>query len=156
VLAPLFDRLINSGEPVHAQEPFRHYDLPQTLLSIRRELIRLLNTRVPPTLPKPPDAPSTVIDYGIPDFSHLSAADSRDRAELATLIAAKITAFEPRLRQVRVTLEPHRSRPDVLSGWMEAHLSMGLLAEPVSFEMELHASSGARTLDQIPAQGASA
>ncbi len=108
--------------------------------SVRGELERLLNTR----RPAPPGDPRqlTVLDYGIPDFSHLSPASSEDRAELAALVAQAVAAFEPRLSQVRVVVRGWDEVDRSLELAIDARLAIGALSEPVSFPTRLGVQGG--------------
>jgi type VI secretion system protein ImpF len=83
-----------------------------------------------------------VLDYGLPDFSWMSAASGDDRRLLADTIAHKIAAFEPRLTQVRVTLDRDPSDPRRLTGSINAILLSENLREPVSFPLLMDAKKG--------------
>jgi type VI secretion system lysozyme-like protein len=88
-------------------------------------------------------AKGTVLDYGLPDFSALSAASEGDLKFLAQSIASQITAYEPRLRNVSVVLLPHASNPKAVQGVIDASLLIGKVYEPVTFQIEFdpgHAS----------------
>ncbi|NNB90243.1 type VI secretion system baseplate subunit TssE [Corallococcus exiguus] len=145
---PLFDRLIDD-EPRR-----RRAHLPKTLSeeqlreSVHRELTRLLNTRSRLTLQQAetlaPDA-WTVLDYGLPDMATLRSASSTDRARLAQVLAHTITAFEPRLGEVRVAVEPHATREDVLRVLVSGLLWMEKRAEPLTFALELRNRAGGPT-----------
>jgi type VI secretion system protein ImpF len=144
--APLFERLIGNGETdsEHA-EPYRTQGPVEAVESIRRELVRLLNTRTPPN--GPASADNTVVNYGIPDFSHLSAADPGACDALAALIARKIAAFEPRLNRVRVALTAHPTDKRRVIGAVEAYVELGLMPEAVCFPLELHSGAGTAILE---------
>jgi type VI secretion system lysozyme-like protein len=135
---PLFERLTDL-HPIEATEtvPLRIYTLEQLADSVRREVARLLNTR---SLAK--DRNGSVLDYGLPDFSWMSAASGDDRRLLADTIARKIAAFEPRLTQVRVTLDRDPSDPRRLVGSINAILLTETLREPVSFPLLMDAKKG--------------
>src|SRR5688572_33374580 len=117
--------------------PFRAFDVRALKESVRRELWRLLNTR---RHGRPWQADGreemTVLDYGLPDFSSLSAASGDDQNRLAAEVAAAVTAFEPRLRDVRVTVERLRREDRALLLRLDARLAVGSVAEPVSFVLE--------------------
>jgi type VI secretion system protein ImpF len=135
---PLFERLTD----LHPNEltestPQRIYTLEQLAESVRREVVRLLNTRC---LAK--DRNGSVLDYGLPDFSWMSAASGDDRRLLAETIARKVAAFEPRLTQVRVTLDRDPSDPRRLTGSIEGLLINESLREPVSFPLLLDSKKG--------------
>jgi type VI secretion system protein ImpF len=102
-----------------------------------RELQSLLNTRLPVSAGSGDEGSQSVVNYGLPDFSTLNAASPGDRTVLARLIERKITAFEPRLRQVRVVLEMHPSRRRTLIGTLHGTLLLGSIGEPVSFPIAL-------------------
>ena len=143
--ALLFERLVDS-EPRSREEeaqPLRVHDREELKESVRRELARLLNTRssVPSHLLLGAQE-RTVLDYGIPDFSSLSAQSGDDQNRLARIIAQAITAFEPRLRDVQVLVERVRANDRALLLRINAVLAVGLLAEPVSFPVLVRTKSG--------------
>ena len=81
-----------------------------------------------------------MLDYGIPDFSALSARARRGpRETLPRSVAQSIAAFEPRLRDVRVLVEGLRSNDRVLMLRIDAMLVVGDHAEPVSFPLLVRA-----------------
>jgi type VI secretion system protein ImpF len=139
---PLFERLTDL-HPNEATEtvPLRIYTLDELADSVRREVARLLNTRsLAPDSRKARNR--SVLDYGLPDFSWMSAASGDDRRLLADTIARKITAFEPRLAQVSVTLDRDPSDPRRLTGSINAILFTETLREPVSFPLLMDAKKG--------------
>lgn len=135
---PLFERLTDL-HPNEATEtvPLRIYTLDELADSVRREVARLLNTRSPAK-----DRNGSVLDYGLPDFSWMSAASGDDRRLLADTVARKIAAFEPRLSQVRVILDRDPSDPRRLTGSIHAVLRTETLREPVSFPLLMDAKKG--------------
>ncbi len=138
----LFDRLVdeNPGEKKELRS-YRTHDRNGLVQSVQRELVRLLNTRRNSTSVFDP-LKATVLDYGIPDFSSLSAASPTDRQQLSSSIASAIAFFEPRLQGVQVELsesvEDHRAVDGVISGM----LKIGVLMEPVAFPVLMHRESG--------------
>jgi type VI secretion system lysozyme-like protein len=135
----LFERL--SKPPIKAPEALsalRVHDRAELGESIRREIAHLLNTRCPVRQ----DRNGTVIDYGVPDFSWMSAANPDDRQTLANTIARKVAAFEPRLREVHVTIEPDATDPRAVVGTIEAKLVVESIREPVSFPLAIRNKSG--------------
>ncbi|MDQ1469818.1 MAG: type secretion system protein ImpF [Bryobacterales bacterium] len=107
-----------------------------------RELRCLLNTRLPFAAGFSDESSQTVVNYGLPDFSHLNSASPADREILARLIERKITAFEPRLRQVRISLEPHPVERGAVTGSMRALLQTESISEPVEFLLARGKSGG--------------
>jgi type VI secretion system protein ImpF len=141
--ALLFERLAG-GDPPAAREgarPFRVHETSSLRESVRRELSRLLNTRS--AAPLGARGEMSVIDYGVPDFTSLSALSGDDRARLSAAIAQSIAAFEPRLRDVRVEVEGLRSNDRALLLRLDALLVVGEHSEPVSFPLLVRAASGA-------------
>lgn len=131
--ALLFDRLV--GRRLHGDEPNvpRVLDLKELKESVRRELERLLNTRCSVPMHLLGEEERTVITYGIPDFSSLSAKSGDDQQLLATIVSDTVTAFEPRLRQVNVTVEPFQNSYRGLLLRIDALLVTGTHVEPVTF-----------------------
>jgi type VI secretion system protein ImpF len=132
--ALLFDRLDADDAP---DEPYRVDEWNAIRRSVAREIQNLLNTRLPPGRWEAISEPQTVIDYGLPDFSALSAASVSDRQVMAEVITRKLAAFEPRLSQVRLEFRPHPTDQTAMIGAIEANLSIGTLSQPVSFPLQI-------------------
>jgi len=140
--ALLFERLADDEprSPEEEAQPFRVLDVRALRESVRAELSRLLNTRRHGRRGGAADGGAmTVLDYGLPDFSSLSAASGEDQRRLAAEVAAAVAAFEPRLRDVRVRVERVAGADRSLALRVEATLSVGLVAEPVSFPVLVRA-----------------
>ena len=139
----LFERLTdeNPNTPGEAQ-PFRIYGVTALRESVQRELSRLLNTRSPALGGPMDERDRTVIDYGIPDFSHVGPASTTDLRHLAQVLEQAITAYEPRLQQVHITLETAKSSQSVVRGAIAASLVVGTVNEPVSFPLVLSLKTG--------------
>ena len=141
--APLFDRLTAPVDPVReAVEPMRSHELASAFESVRCDLQRLLNTRTRPGHSPAQGQSLTATEYGMPDFSHVSAADVLERDQLASMMARIIEAFEPRLRQVRVTLVAEASNQRALQGSIRGRIRIGVVDQPVSFPLEVHTRTG--------------
>ena len=126
--ALLFERLVDL-EPGRKEEspPFRVLSKKRLWESVRRELGQLLNTRCPVPLRLLGTVERTVINYGIPDFTSLSPQSAGDRQLIASIIEQTITAFEPRLRHVRVTAGRFEENDRTLQITVEAEM----VTEPV-------------------------
>ena len=143
VRMPLFDRLVDHDPRLrHELRPTRTLDRRGLRESVRRELEQLFNTRCPFPAHRLPIRERSVIDYGVPDFSVFSPRSYDDRVRLAELLRRTIEAFEPRLIDVQVTLEPHPGNDLSLLGVIEAKLLTDMVAEPVSFETSLDMKEG--------------
>ena len=141
--ALLFERLVDEDPhtPGEAQ-PFRIYGVAALRASVGRELMRLLNTRCPRLGGVVNEADRTILDYGIPDFAHLSAGSDTDTQQLARILERTIAIYEPRLRNVRVTVERSRMSQSAVVGSIEGMLVVGNVNEPVSFPLLLALKSG--------------
>jgi type VI secretion system protein ImpF len=139
---PLFDRLVDSA-PEQAKEisPLRVYERPALEASLARDLSRLLNTRRADPGPLDP-ARATVLDYGIPSFSHLSPASATDRRTFAETIRAAIAFFEPRARDVVVQFEPDPTAANRMLASIHCKLRLGMQLEPVTFPLRIHSKEG--------------
>ena len=141
--ALLFDRLVDE-EPRKAGEgrPLRVHGEYSLRKSVQRELMRLLNTRCPGTRwPLDPED-RTVLDYGIPDFSWMSAASGSDLEELARTVEHAIAAYEPRLQQARITIKPSPGDRSAVRGEIHAMLLIDKVKEPVSFPLVIALKDG--------------
>lgn len=136
--ALLFDRLVDhhpqsGAEPV----PLRVLDRDALLASVRREVERLLNTRCTLAAEELEGRERTVLEYGLPDFSHLHTRDPRAQEALAEQVRATVAAYEPRLRQVRIAVEPLRNSQRELRVRVDAMLVVGDVVEAVSFPVAI-------------------
>jgi type VI secretion system lysozyme-like protein len=141
--ALLFERLAG-GDPPAAREgarPFRVHETSALRESVRRELSRLLNTRSSASLGSR-GGEMSVLDYGVPDFTALSAQSGDDRARLSAALAQAVAAFEPRLRDVRVVVQGLRPDDRALILRLDALLVVGEHSEPVSFPLLARAGTG--------------
>ena len=130
--ALLFERL-EDRDPRAPEEPrpFRTHTSETLKESVRRELGWLLNTRCPIPADLMEARERTVINYGIPDLSLFAPESREDHRRLTRILSGTIATFEPRLREVRVTVE-HFTRK-TLSVRIDAALHGEDVAEPVSF-----------------------
>jgi type VI secretion system protein ImpF len=144
----LFDRLVKLHPTADEEERrLRILDREQLKQSVRRELERLLNTRCSLPLEGFGEAERSVINYGIPDFSSLSAQSADDQALIASIVSQTITAFEPRLSQVRVEVETIADREWALALTVSALLRIDKVTEPVSFPVLLNSKLGAAAVN---------
>jgi len=143
--ALLFERLVdlNPGSQDDGSRPFRILNGEQLKKSVRRELHRLLNTRCSLSLHVLAEQDRTVINYGIPDFSSLSAEDADARELVSQVVGRTIAAYEPRLKHIRVTVEPLANNEWGLALNIEALLVVDSFTEPVSFPVLLNNKNGA-------------
>ncbi len=132
--ASLLDRLMDDM-PDRSRElrPLRTQSRKKLRESLRRDLLWLLNTRASLPAAVFDDADLTVIDYGIPDFGSYAAASSDDQLRLTRRLTRAVSAFEPRLRNIRVYAEPVRPNEKTIALTIEAMMVVEDVREPVSF-----------------------
>lgn len=119
--------------------------------SVRRDLENLLNTRWrctswPPSLD---ELETSLVNYGIPDFTSVGSNIAERPDVLLDHIEAAIAHFEPRLTQVELTqIGVPGSVDRTFRFRIRAKLNLPteqsgeMFNEPVSFESTLEASSG--------------
>jgi len=129
---PLLDRLASQDEV--SERPTAGADRQALSESVRQELLRLLNTRrsIHPRLKQ-----ATIIDYGIADWSGLSADRSDDRLKLTREIRMAITHFEPRLQLIDVDVQPVDGRRHALRIRISGCLRWATEQWPVAFVMDM-------------------
>ncbi len=132
--APLFERLVDE-QPKSPDEfqPLRTFSIKGVLASVRREVGRLLNTRCPSPAHFVDAQAPTVIDYGIPDFSTFYPQSYEDGQRLTRFIVKAVSAFEPRLQEVRATVEEVLDNQMALRVRIDAVLVVEFVKEVVSF-----------------------
>ena len=110
--------------------------------SVRRELEQLFNTRCPIPSHRLPVGGRTVIDYGIPDFGTFSARNFNDHSRLADELRRAVEAYEPRLANVRVHVEPRTGDDMALTASIEAVMLTEDVPEAVLFVTMLQLKDG--------------
>lgn len=141
----VLDRLLDY-EPGQPSEPLasRSKNLRQLKQSVRRDLEWLLNTRqVADGVPAEfKELSNSLAAYGLPDFSSASADNPDDQHRMRRVIEETIHIFEPRLRDVTVTIEPERNAERALRFRIEANLIVDPAPEPVTFDTTLQLVNG--------------
>ena len=136
----LFERLVGVGigeDDIGSH--LRMLDVDGLKASVRREVEWLLNTRCPVSVDRLEERERTTIDYGLPDFSGKYTWDSTHQRELARFIGQTISAFEPRLQDVEVTVVPLLPpRHDGFRVAIAARLVVGEVVEPLSFPVVIN------------------
>jgi type VI secretion system protein ImpF len=132
----ILDRLLDDN-PGQVHDPLRTsgFLLRELKKSVRRDLENLLNTRyrcreIPSHLE---ELETSLLNYGIPDFTGAVFANEDDRKDLRRIIERIIRQFEPRFKEVTVHLDTkstsndrvircfmptlHRSRSSLIPNW---------------------------------------
>ncbi len=115
--------------------------------SVGRDLEWLLNTTAwsPWDLEEMEESGASVLNYGLPDFSHLSWTSQSDASGICRAIERVVRAFEPRLlpRSVRVEIVPREDPADFnLRFRIDALLHVEPISEPVSFDTSVALDTG--------------
>lgn len=116
------------------------YTLRQLKDDVSRDLASLLNTRQELQFGVPEgfkELQGSLLEYGVPDFTSLSLMSTADRKRIRREVEQAITMFEPRLRSVRVTMEPASKFDQVLRFRVDALLRLDPATEPVTFDAVL-------------------
>jgi len=146
VTQSILDRLIDleQREPMDPQFS-RAMSVRNYKTSVRRDLQWLLNTK---RTPEPAGADffhtrRSLFNYGIPDFSVLSSTSHKDRNRLLSEMEESIAFFEPRLKNVKVSLvNTDGLTTKMLRFQIEATLMMDPSPEQISFDTVLDVVSG--------------
>ena len=112
--------------------------------ALKRDLEWLLNTRKPP-LPQIASRPAirdSVVNFGLPDISALGLTSASDQRSLRMAIEACLRVFEPRLSDVRVTLESADTTDRRLRFHIEGNMKLDPAPEEIAFDTVLELSSG--------------
>ncbi|HVW78753.1 MAG TPA: type VI secretion system baseplate subunit TssE [Alloacidobacterium sp.] len=112
--------------------------------ALKRDLEWLLNTRQPP-VPEISDYPFTrasTLNYGLPDISAMGLNSASDNRRLRIAIEACLRNYEPRLADVRVTLEKGDTAERRLRFHIEGSMKLDPAPEEISFDTVLELSSG--------------
>ncbi len=146
----IIDRLIDydparSKEATLTQMDYNEKDVKE---SIRRDLEWFFNTRqmftnLPPHFV---EIRKSLITYGLPDLSSFNLKTPESQNRLCDLLEKAIETFEPRLRQVRVSLEMQPSLDKSLMFKIEATLLVDPMPESVIFDTIAEISSGEYTV----------
>jgi type VI secretion system protein ImpF len=123
------------------------YQLSQMMEAVRRDLEELLNTRQ--TLGElghqRERVRQSILGYGLPEITSLPAITPQQRNEIARLLQATVTRYEPRLRDVRVILLESEAVKPVLRFRIEARLVVEPSPE-VAYDTVVEVSTGQHTV----------
>jgi len=147
VTQSVLDRLIDR-EPNLASDPSitRAQSVRLLKTSLRRDLEWLLNTRrnAEEAAAALTEVTQSLHNFGLPDFTRFSDS-ARDRNQLMLELESTVALFEPRLKDIRVTVldAPAASRGTRLVHLqIEGMLQMDPTPEQVSFDTVLQLTSG--------------
>lgn len=135
---PLFDRLAS-------ELPDQDSGMLETMESLKdsiaRDLFRLFNTRSPLGLSDYENGAGTVLEYGVPDFSHVSGQSNSDLDALQAVLCLAIRRYETRLLHAAVKVIPSNDRKENVRVQVTASARLGTEIRRFDFEM-LHEALG--------------
>ncbi|MFH0844414.1 MAG: type VI secretion system baseplate subunit TssE [Pseudomonadota bacterium] len=141
--ASLLDRLVDLDPGSEGElRPLRTLTGEELKKSVRRDLQWLLNTRTSAPGNLIDEHELTVIEYGMPDFGAYSPENPDHCLLLTKRITRSISAFEPRLKNVKVLVEPEMLDEKTLKVRVDAEMIMETVTEPVSFETVFQHQTG--------------
>lgn len=146
LLPSVLDRLIDDDPDVSTEPAWqRAQSIRQFELSVLRDVESLLNSRqVKPDLAEAfYETSRSVLTYGLPDFTASGAGNREEFERLRGSVERAIERFEPRLREVRVTVAPPENDTDrTLRMAIEALLWVHPDPQPVTFDTIVSPMSG--------------
>ena len=145
IVPSLLDRLLDDTPEVSRETPeARLQNLRQLKQAVARDLEALLNTRQEAILDLTngfEEASHSLLNYGLPDLLTYNFHDPQARGRICRILEQTLDHFEPRLKQVRVTLEPPREHERALRFRVDAVLEVRPAREQVTFDAVLQLSS---------------
>lgn len=141
----ILDRLLDF-EPDMSREPAasRARSLRELKQSVKRDLEWLLNTRSHSgeTHSQLEEVGRSMAVYGLNDFTGMGVKSPGEQKMLVQSLESAIRLFEPRLMNLRVSLEPIDEIKRVLHFRIEARLKVDPVPEPITFDTVLQMGSG--------------
>jgi type VI secretion system protein ImpF len=140
----VLDRLIDRDPQAPREAPAsRLQNINDLKEAVKRDLEWLLNARqvvggVPLELK---ELNRSLAAYGLPDFTAVSVKSPADQMRMQRALEMAISAFEPRLQNITVSLSQSRELDHKLRFRIDAQLRMEPAPEPVTFDTVLQAST---------------
>ena len=141
----VLDRLLDLEPDMSREAPAsRAKSLRELKQTVRRDLEWLLNTRsnrdeIAENLE---EVSKSLALYGLPDFTGTGVKSPGEQKMLVQTLETAIRIFEPRLIDLRVTLDPIDEIKRALRFRIEARLKIDPTPEPVAFDTVLQMGSG--------------
>ncbi|MFL6656568.1 MAG: type VI secretion system baseplate subunit TssE [Massilia sp.] len=140
----LFDRLLDVPVKGATSATVSRMSVEDLKDSVARDLEALLNTRtvIPEELLKRyPECSRSIVTYGLNDFAGRSLSSHDDRAYICLCLEKAIARHEPRLRNVKASLEVREDAINRLNFAITALMVVSSSQEPVNFDAVLQPSS---------------
>jgi type VI secretion system protein ImpF len=145
VTLSVLDRLKDQEPERKLESPLtRAQSLRELKAALRRDLEWLLNSRrtIEPSPASLRELERSLYNYGLPDVSSLYLRSAKDQETLLKAIKTAIDVFEPRLMNIKVTLEPAAEDARVIRFAIEGLLRMDPAPEHIFFDTVLEPMSG--------------
>jgi type VI secretion system protein ImpF len=145
VTLSVLDRLIDNDPKHSAEAPLtRAQSLRALKGALKRDLEWLLNTRrtIDPAPDSARETVRSVYHYGFADISSKSVLSNQDQNDLVREMESVITVFEPRLKRVKVRMEPLGENSRDLHFVIDGLLNVDPAPEPVRFDTVLEIGKG--------------
>jgi type VI secretion system protein ImpF len=145
VALSVLDRLIDNDPTQSAEAPLtRAQSLRALKGALKRDLEWLLNTRrtIDPAPDSARETVRSVYHYGFADISSKSVLSTQDQNDLVREMESAIAIFEPRLKRVKVRMEPLTDRSPGLHFVIDGLLNVDPAPEPVRFDTVLDIGRG--------------
>lgn len=139
----LFDKLM-TGSSIQLSVTTRFLTLEEMKDVVAKDLESLLNTRsvISETIMRSyPECSKSIISYGLNDFAGLSLSSANDRQYICRSLEQTILRNEPRLKNVRASLDLEEGCTNRLNFIISAILVLKAQQESVSFDAVLQPSS---------------
>jgi type VI secretion system protein ImpF len=122
------------------------YSVSQMYDAVMRDLENLLNsTHAFGQLPAEfPETRNSIVLFGLPDLASIEAISTEQRAAIGTVIKKSVERFEPRLRNVRVSML--KAEANVVNRSVQFRIDARLAVDPapdVAFDTILDMGTGA-------------
>lgn len=144
VRVPLFERLADEALEKETEHPiFKFYEFEELLASIERELYHVLGTQSKAKkedyveLAKNPLNYALPEMYGVPEFTYFEASNKENWKPLAKHVAKIVEAYEPRLKNVKITIEEFEKQSQTLHFHITADLNVPEFQEEATFSLAL-------------------
>jgi type VI secretion system protein ImpF len=146
VTLSVLDRLFDTNPDERVDPPItRSESLRRMKTALKRDMEWLLNTRRCPimdTFDDPGELNRSVLNYGLPDISSMSVQSGKDHNRILRQMEDAVQYFEPRLRNVQVSLQPVNRTSRMLRFTIDAMLMIDPAPEQIRFDTVLELSSG--------------
>jgi type VI secretion system protein ImpF len=140
----LFDRLMDVPVSGATGGTISRMSVEDLKDSVARDLESLLNTRTvieESLLKRYPECSRSIYTYGLNDFAGRSLSSTDDRAYICQCLEKAILRHEPRLRNVKASLEIREDSINSLNFAITALMVVSTSQEPVNFDAVLQPSS---------------